>query len=781
MIGRMSKTVSIAAKILAMSGARAIRARMSAIAGRAQPLVNSPPPPPRPPHIGALGLGVALAVLAIAACFSPTSASLPAPTPSALAAASPVPAPLFAPSPVPGPSPVPTTVPTPFPAPSATATPVPPPAAAPIPVPAPLLAPSETATATPFPAPARSPVPSPPPDDGAARSTDALAWADGLAQIVLGESRACGLGEDRRAVCNRGGPPEEAGAPPTFSALSSGRKYACGLRDSGGIFCWGGDDGYGEISGAPAEGGFSALSAGKRHACALDADGAAVCWGWDANGRATPPPDARFLAIAAGDSHSCGIAMFGNLICWGRNQYGQSEPREGPFSALALGNNYTCALRTDGTAVCQGDDSDGQSSPPSGMPFAQIAAGDRQTCGVTPLGGLECWGIISMSDRSQMFASASVGYGRICALNLAGAATCSPPLALAEDPLGGHWLDAAVEMFPLPDGGAAVAERKGYIEIHPPEGGERRIALDLVARTAIGGEKGLLSAAPDPEFERFPFIYVYWHTNADGGAGALEGRVSRFPAADGGDISADGELVILRMPIGDSLGHFGGAIRFGADGMMYLGLGDRAEFGIREHPESAGDLATLSGKIIRIDIRGATESAPYRVPPDNPFVGVDGARPEIWARGLRNPWRMSFAPNGDLIVADVGHHSREELSIIERGADMGWPVFEGSVCNDKDDARCGRREDYVFPIHEYAHDSEDENCAIIGGMHAPGGDYVFGDHCSGRVWTLERSAPDVWSANEIMDLPRPIVAFGADADGTVYALTNFGPAVPVGD
>ena len=552
------------------------------------------------------------------------------------------------------------------------------------------------------------------------------------------------------------------------------------MRDSGGgIFCWGGDDAFGEISGAPAEGAFSALSAGKRHACALDADGAAVCWGWDANGRATPPPDARFLAIAAGDSHSCGIAMFGNLVCWGRNQHGQSEPREGPFSALALGNNYTCALRTDGTAVCQGDDSDGQASPPPGTSFAQIAAGDRQTCGITPLGGLECWGAARISDYSQKFASASVGYGRICALNLAGAATCSPPLAQAGDPLGGAWLDVAVEMFPLPDGGGmAVAERSGYIEIHSPEGGERRIALNLVARTARGGERGFLSAALDPDFDRFPFIYIYWQTNAD--AAALEGRVSRFPMTMDGDMAADGELVILRLPQSGNV-HFGGAIRFGADGMLYLGLGDNAEFGVREPPESAADLGTLSGKIIRIDIRGATESAPYRIPPDNPFIGVDGARPEIWARGLRNPWRMSFAPNGELIVADVGDDSREEVSIIERGDDMGWPVFEGSVCRDKNDERCERREDYVFPIHEYAREGEDGNCAIIGGMHAPGGEYVFGDYCSGRVWTLERSAPDVWSANEIMDLPRPIIAFGADADGTVYALTQFGPAVPVSE
>ncbi len=541
------------------------------------------------------------------------------------------------------------------------------------------------------------------------------------------------------------------------------------MRGDGSIHCWG-DEGV--TGGAPEEGGFSALSAGKRHACALDADGAAVCWGWNDSGRANPPPDARFHAVAAGDSHSCGIAAFGNLICWGKNQHGQAEPREGPFSALALGNNYTCALRTDGTAVCQGDDSDGQASPPAGTAFAQIAAADRQTCGVTTLGGLECWGVLSVSDYSQIFASASVGYGLVCALNVAGAPTCWQAGESAGDPIGGVWLDVPVEMFPMPGGGMAVAERAGYIEIHSPESGGRRIALDLSERTVVTGEMGLLSAALDPDFERFPFIYVYWATDSDDpNPDRYEARLSRFPVTADGDILEEEELVILRLPHAADL-HFGGAIRFGPDGMMHLGLGEYVEIGVYWHHEAASDLATLAGKIIRIDIRGATEEAPYRVPPDNPFVGVDGARPEIWAYGLRNPWRMSFAPNGELVVADVGRVTREEVSIAARGAHLGWPAFEGSVCQ-ANDGRCGRREDYAFPIHEYAR--EGGNCAIIGGMHAPGGEYVFGDYCSGRVWTLERSAPDVWSANEIMDLPRPVTAFGADADGTVYALTRFGP------
>ena len=537
------------------------------------------------------------------------------------------------------------------------------------------------------------------------------------------------------------------------------------MRNDGAAFCWGQSP---HCETCAPEGAFAALSAGKRHACALDADGAAVCWGWNLHGRATPPPGARFSAIAAGGGHSCGIAEFANLVCWGRNTLGQAEPRDGPFSALALGTRHTCALRTDGSAFCQGDGD--EASPPPTV-FAQIAAGYRQTCGITPEGGLECWGINPVSVHSEKFASVSVGYGRTCALTFAGAPKCWHGDEPREDPTSGAALAAPVEMFPLPAGGVAVVERRGYIEIYPPDGGEPRTALDLTERTrCCYGETGMLSAALDPDFARFPFIYVYWQTDADApGGDVFEGRVSRFPATRGGDIDADDELVILRLPQ-TGVKHFGGAVRFGADGMMYLGLGDRAEAGA--NAASAADLSSPAGKIIRIDVRGATESRPYRVPPDNPFADAPGARPEIWALGLRNPWRMSFAPNGDLIVADVGNGSREEVSIAARGANLGWPAFEGSLCVLQD-ARCDDVEGYAFPIHEYPH--RGGVCAIIGGASAPDGKYIFGDYCGGRVWSLERVAPDVWSVNEIMDVsPRSVIAFGSDANGTIYALTGLG-------
>ena len=591
---------------------------------------------------------------------------------------------------------------------------------------------------------------------------------------------ACGLNEDGRALCVDSGKEALEGdyRSAKFSAISSGKFHVCGLGDGGALSCWGGGNQYGEID--PPAGAFSALAAGKRHNCALRPDGAAVCWGWDKDGRATPPPDARFIAIAGGGAHSCGIARLGNLICWGQSEYGQAESREGPFSALALGDLHTCVLRPGGEAFCQGNDDYGQSTPPPATVFSRIAAGEKQSCGITTQGGLECWGIMPVSDRSENFAAVSAGYGRACALSAEGDAKCwreSPP---PEDPLGGVWLENPVEMFPLPPGGAAVVDRRGYVETYPPEGGAAMVALDLTERTrCCEGEHGMFGAALDPDFDRFPFIYIYWQTKEavpDAGDGAFEARVSRFPVADGGGIDADGELVILRLRQ-RGLQHFGGALRFGADGTLYLGLGDRAEISDSSRPSA--DLSTLAGKIIRIDIRGATESAPYRVPPDNPFMDTPGARPEIWAYGLRNPWRMSFAPGGELIVADVGKNAREEVSIARRGANLGWPAFEGSSCYAADARVCGDAAGYTFPIFEYPHG--DGNCAIIGGMTAPDGRYIFADHCSGRVWALERSAPDVWSATEMLDLSNHILAFGTDAAGAVYALHSDAPVSKVSE
>ena len=667
----------------------------------------------------------------------------------------------------------------------------------PVPKPAPPPTPTAPAAAfaDPTETPARAPAPSPnpaPPSTAPSPSWETLASLGEMSQIALSEGSVCGLrpedAEGNSAICVSHHQIEWGGSE-RFIAIDAGKEFHCALRSDRKIAC-GGANIYGETD--PPEGEFHALATGKRHACALDAAGKAVCWGWNNDGRADPPPDAAFIAIDAGHTHTCGIAEFGNLICWGSDSKGQSEPREGPFAALSLGRNHTCALRPSGAAFCQGDDSRGQSSPPAAARFSQISAGDRQTCGISQDGAIECWGASPVSKPAGDFVSVSVGYSKTCALRADGYAECWDYAAEIGAPegepvfLGGAEFVQPVEMFPWPFGGLAIAEREGYVEVRSDD--KSRIALDISSRVyCCQSEVGMLSAVLDPDFDNFPFIYVYYQTDADDrtpNIDSFRGRLSRFPAADGGDggrIIADEELIILELS--QSGIHMGGALRFGPDGMLYASLGEDADCAAEKRARgecvSPQDPRTLSGKIIRLDVRGATESEPYRVPPDNPFADAPNARPEIWASGLRNPYRMSFDREGNLIVADVGQIYFEELSIARAGANLGWPRFEANLCRSQDANLCAEVGGYEMPIHAYDH--RNGKCAIIGGASLPGpdGEYVFGDYCAGLVWALECDAQTGCSAREIADIARSITGFGTDADGAIYALTRDGPIIPI--
>ena len=199
--------------------------------------------------------------------------------------------------------------------------------------------------------------------------------------------------------------------------------------------------------------------------------------------------------------------------------------------------------------------------------------------------------------------------------------------------------------------------------------------------------------------------------------------------------------------------------------MLFLGIGDDNQ------AHDAPDLQSLRGKIIRIDVRGATMERPYRIPDDNPLLATPDARPEIWAWGLRNPWRMSFDTEGRLWVGDVGADLEEEISLVMPGADLGWPLIEGTYCHGEQRA-CDAL-DATPPVATYG---RDQGCAIIGGIHRPAtGAYLFGDLCSGRIWMLEEGGETGWSMREIARAGRQILSFGRGADGEVYILTEGGP------
>ena len=590
----------------------------------------------------------------------------------------------------------------------------------------------------------------------------------------------CGLRADGRPLC-RGSAPLGAAAPPAgpFRQLAVGQDYACGLGREGTIACWG-DDLHGKTT--PPAGQFTMLAAGKHHACALDAVGYAQCWGWNANGRATPPPGIAFAAIAAGATHSCGLTLDGALQCWGKNDRGQANDHPGPLQSLALGRRNTCVLRLDGAAWCQGDNAAGQSNPPPGV-FRQIAAGSDYACGRRPGGRLECWGGgfgAELGEPAGIFAAVSSGWDTFCALNSGGYPRCwrylpgnrepaAEPVAVVSAPAAATPLQWPVEMFPWPEGGLAVVERAGLIRLCDPgradpcPGNETPLLLDLADRVDLAApESGMLSAAVAPDFDRYPFLYVYYIRQTE----PRKGRLSRFPVVNGrGDRAA--ELVILELPLPNDE-RFGGAIRFGPDAMLYLGIGDNW------FPEEAQSLESLRGKIIRIDVRAASPERPYQIPADNPLRAVPEARPEIWAYGLRNPWRMSFDAAGRLWLGDVGATTAEEVSIATAGANLGWPLFEGHRCYGEE-AQCAALTAATPPVAAYA---RDEGCAVIWGGQYQGaalpqlaGAYLFGDYCSGRIWALTPDGEKGWQRQLAATVGSPLLAFGTDAAGEMYALS----------
>jgi len=283
--------------------------------------------------------------------------------------------------------------------------------------------------------------------------------------------------------------------------------------------------------------------------------------------------------------------------------------------------------------------------------------------------------------------------------------------------------------------------------------------LDLTGMVPTNGEQGLLGLAFDPEYATNGRFYVHY-INLDGDAVIARYEVSGDPdVADAG--SAEPLLTIPR----DGEYHNGGQLAFGPDGYLYVASGDGGTGGLSRQ------LNTLLGKILRIDVSGP---GAYSVPSDNPFVGTPGARTEIWAYGLRNPWRFSFDHlTGDLYIADVGEHAYEEVNFqpaaSKGGEDYGWNVMEGMHCFG---AGTCDKSGLTLPVLEYEHDDTGRSVTggyVYRGKQVPGleGAYVFGDFMTGEVW--RSSAADEWAMTQI---PAPagimVTTFGEDANGELY-------------
>lgn len=325
--------------------------------------------------------------------------------------------------------------------------------------------------------------------------------------------------------------------------------------------------------------------------------------------------------------------------------------------------------------------------------------------------------------------------------------------------LGGRVFDRPIEFGPHA-GGLFVAEQDGTVLRFATSGANEVTMLDIRDRVSrASNEEGLLSVA----FDASGNLWAYYSA-----ASPRRSVLSRFTVA-GNVADPNSELVVLELDQPFS-NHNGGAIRFGPDGMLYLGFGDGGSGG---DPLGAGqDLSTLLGKVIRIDVSSSSASQRYQVPADNPFVNVPGAQPEIWALGLRNPWRMAFDPQtGALWVGDVGQSTAEEIAVVARGQNHGWNTVEGNTCHQPS-SNCDRS-GLTGPRATYGHSNG--RCSVTGGVVYRGAQvpelrdsYVYGDFCSGEIWGIpaDGSASPIVIATGLGN----VSSFGTDANGEVYVL-----------
>jgi glucose/arabinose dehydrogenase len=321
-----------------------------------------------------------------------------------------------------------------------------------------------------------------------------------------------------------------------------------------------------------------------------------------------------------------------------------------------------------------------------------------------------------------------------------------------------------------PRGGADalyVVEQKGIIYLLTEERAE--VIFDFEAHVPEPvGEEGLLSIALDPNFDENGYVWMKYSPAVD----PHRSIISRFQAPPGEvTIDPDSELQILEVSQ-PYFNHNGGALRFGPDGMLYFGFGDGGSGG---DPHGHGqDTSTLLGSIIRIDVSEASEEEPYRIPEDNPFLDDPDVRDEIWAYGVRNPWRMDFDPlTGALWVADVGQVDVEEVSIATAGANLGWAIMEGDICYPPG-TECDT-EGLTMPLVTYENTGWGNRCSITGGVVYRGtavpeltNAYIFSDWCSGELWAVNADEPgDVVIVTEGLG---QVVSFAIGPDQSIYVL-----------
>ncbi|HEV7662704.1 MAG TPA: PQQ-dependent sugar dehydrogenase, partial [Chloroflexota bacterium] len=313
-----------------------------------------------------------------------------------------------------------------------------------------------------------------------------------------------------------------------------------------------------------------------------------------------------------------------------------------------------------------------------------------------------------------------------------------------------------------------VVEKQGIIRLLHGSTPVERPFLDIRSLVgASGSEQGLLGLALDPNYAATGFFFVnYTDRNGDS-------VVARYQVSSDADVADPASSTIVLFQKQPYANHNGGNLVFGPDSYLYIGFGDGGNGG---DPHGNGQsTSTWLGKLLRLDV----SALPYGIPADNPFVGTAGALPEIWATGLRNPWRYSFDRlTGDLLIGDVGQDQWEEVDYVAAGSagglNFGWNIAEGNHCYRSSSCNLSP---FVPAAAEYSHGRGD--CAVIGGYVYRGsmypalnGVYLYGDECSGRMWALTRDAGGAWSTTDLGKQGVSLSSFGEDDSGEMY-VTGF--------
>ena len=311
-----------------------------------------------------------------------------------------------------------------------------------------------------------------------------------------------------------------------------------------------------------------------------------------------------------------------------------------------------------------------------------------------------------------------------------------------------------------------IVEKTGHVYIFDKSSKKKNLYFDASSLITTGGsEQGLLSIAFHPNFENNGYLFIFY--TAVNGDNTLARLTVDTPSTDKIDLKTLEVLFAVEDPASN---HNGGMLVFGKDGYLYIGMGDGGRGG--DPWNNAQNLETLLGKMLRINVDKPTG---YSIPKDNPFVSKINARPEIWAYGLRNPWRHSFdSATGDLWIADVGQNKWEEIhwrsANSKGGENYGWRLMEGNHCF-LPKRKCDNGK-LVKPVAEYSHR---HGCSITGGYVYRGktiselqGKYIFGDFCTGTIWTVDKNAG--FEMQELFKTDLNISSFGEDSNGELYVV-----------